>query len=165
MRDPVFTSDGETYEREEIERWFTKNQTSPSTNVKLNDKVLKPNIALKKAINTFLEQNPLFLDEVYFSKSLELQFIEACKTMGADAAKEAEGTKEVKRLIMLEKRFLSHRFENGGTVLHIAAQFSSHETLKAVIKVWKSFQKGRQHPVKLRDALIEPDYLGWTPLV
>ncbi len=26
MRDPVFTSDGETYEREEIERWLQKNQ-------------------------------------------------------------------------------------------------------------------------------------------
>jgi DNA-directed RNA polymerase subunit L len=75
MRDPVFTSDGETYEREEIERWLRLNHTSPATNVKLTDKVLKPNIALKKAINTFLEQHDEFFDEVYFSRSSEMSFI------------------------------------------------------------------------------------------
>jgi hypothetical protein len=158
MRDPVITSDGQTYEREAIENWLSKNQTSPATNLELPDKVLKPNIALKKAIRSFLEQYPELSDEVYFSKALELQFIEACKTMRVEASKVEQGTKEVTSLILLEKRFFSHTFENGGSVLHIVAQFSAHATFKVV---WESFQKSQS----IERCLIEPDSVGCTPLV
>ena len=106
------------------------NQSSPATNVRLSDKVLKPNIALKKAINTFIEQNPEYLDEVYFSRSLELSFVEACKTSGIDSAKETEHNREIKSLVQQEKRIMSHRFDSNGTVLHIAAQYSSVGTFK-----------------------------------
>jgi len=50
MRDPVVTSDGQTYEREFIERWFLANDTSPATGKPLPNKNLVPNIALRKAI-------------------------------------------------------------------------------------------------------------------
>ncbi len=85
--------------------------------------------------------------------------------MNAEPAKQSEGTREAKRLIMAEKRFLCHRFETGGTILHIAAQYACFETLRTIVKMWKSAQKHQATPRKLREALVEPDYLGWTPLV
>jgi ubiquitin C len=51
MRDPVFTADGQTYERREIEKWFALgNRTSPLTGEELPSTNLLPNIALRKAI-------------------------------------------------------------------------------------------------------------------
>jgi ubiquitin C len=51
MRDPVFTADGQTYERAEIEKWFALgNRTSPLTGEELPSTNLLPNIALRKAI-------------------------------------------------------------------------------------------------------------------
>ncbi len=51
MRDPVMTTDGQTYERMEIERWFALgNRTSPLTGAELPCTLLFPNIALRNAI-------------------------------------------------------------------------------------------------------------------
>jgi ubiquitin len=51
MRDPVFTADGQTYERTEIEKWFALgNRTSPLTGEELPSTNLLPNIALRQAI-------------------------------------------------------------------------------------------------------------------
>jgi flagellar biosynthesis GTPase FlhF len=52
MRDPVITTDGQTYERMEIERWFALgNRTSPLTGAELPSTLLFPNIALRNAIH------------------------------------------------------------------------------------------------------------------
>ena len=57
MRDPVTTTDGETYERESIERWFAKGKrSSPLTNAALKSTALTPNLALKRSITAFLEE-------------------------------------------------------------------------------------------------------------
>jgi ubiquitin C len=51
LRDPVFTADGQTYERTEIEKWFALgNRTSPLTGEELPSTNLLPNIALRKII-------------------------------------------------------------------------------------------------------------------
>ena len=51
MRDPVFTADGQTYERTEIEKWFALgNRTSPLTGEELPSMNLLPNIALRQVI-------------------------------------------------------------------------------------------------------------------
>ena len=55
MADPVSTEDGHTYEREAIEEWLQKNNTSPLTNAKLNTKTLIPNYSLRKLIQGFLK--------------------------------------------------------------------------------------------------------------
>ena len=44
MTDPVFTSDGFTYERTAITKWLSTNDTSPSTGATLESKKLIPNI-------------------------------------------------------------------------------------------------------------------------
>ena len=53
MTDPVICSDGNTYEREAIEEWFYTNDTSPKTNMPLDDNKLIPNRALKYLIDAW----------------------------------------------------------------------------------------------------------------
>ncbi|XP_035685696.1 MAM and LDL-receptor class A domain-containing protein 1-like [Branchiostoma floridae] len=53
MVEPVTASDGYTYDRTEIEGWLIRNQTSPSTNQKLTDFTLVPNLALKAEIDKY----------------------------------------------------------------------------------------------------------------
>lgn len=50
MVDPVVCSDGHTYERANIEQWFTLSNRSPKTNLPLRNKELFPNLALKETI-------------------------------------------------------------------------------------------------------------------
>lgn len=56
MIDPVQCSDGHTYERSAIATWLTKHSTSPNTNVRLTNKNLLPNHALRQAIESHIEQ-------------------------------------------------------------------------------------------------------------
>ena len=52
MENPVICSDGQTYERSAIQPWFDLgNDTSPITNVRLANRKLIPNIALRQAID------------------------------------------------------------------------------------------------------------------
>mmetsp|Transcript_16164 Transcript_16164/g.35254 ORF Transcript_16164/g.35254 Transcript_16164/m.35254 type:complete len:91 (+) Transcript_16164:143-415(+) len=53
MDEPVICSDGITYEKREIKRWFLQHNTSPKTNVELLNKSLIPNYALKSGITKF----------------------------------------------------------------------------------------------------------------
>ncbi|KAI8498468.1 ADP-ribosylation factor-like protein 13B [Branchiostoma belcheri] len=53
MVEPVTAADGHTYDRTEIEGWLIRNQTSPSTNQKLTDFTLVPNLTLKAEIEKY----------------------------------------------------------------------------------------------------------------
>jgi len=57
LRDPVITKDGHTYERAAIELWLQRHDTSPLTNMRLDDKVLTPNISLRNSILAFTEKH------------------------------------------------------------------------------------------------------------
>lgn len=48
--DPVMATDGNTYERKAIQEWFSKNSTSPLTNMELKDKTLTPNHLVKRIV-------------------------------------------------------------------------------------------------------------------
>lgn len=52
MVDPVVAADGVTYERTAITRWLSMRNTSPMTNVRLPNKRLTPNYALKAIIES-----------------------------------------------------------------------------------------------------------------
>ena len=56
MHDPVFASDGHTYERKAIAAWLENHDTSPMTNDPLAHKHLTPNIAIRGAIAELLER-------------------------------------------------------------------------------------------------------------
>jgi hypothetical protein len=54
MKDPVKTIDNQTYDREQIQRWFTIRDTSPLTGLPVISKMLEPNTLLKQQIEHFL---------------------------------------------------------------------------------------------------------------
>lgn len=53
MEDPVICSDGNSYDRKQIEHWFKDHCTSPKTNKVLKDKTLITNYALRTSIQKF----------------------------------------------------------------------------------------------------------------
>lgn len=53
MIDPVVDSDGNTYEKHAIEEWVRQNGTSPITRAPLSMNDLRPNLALKTAIDEY----------------------------------------------------------------------------------------------------------------
>ena len=58
MTDPVIATDGHSYERGEIEKWFaTGKQTSPMTNSAMASQTLVPNHGLKSQINEWQGQS------------------------------------------------------------------------------------------------------------
>lgn len=51
MKDPVLAEDGQTYERDALQRWFTSgNTTSPITRGEISPEIMIPNYALKSLI-------------------------------------------------------------------------------------------------------------------
>ena len=70
MEDPVITSNGMTYERSQIVRWFSltnphtgrRNITDPMTNVVLANRDLIPNFALKNAIVEWNAMKDVFIE-------------------------------------------------------------------------------------------------------
>lgn len=79
MLDPVIAADKETYEREAIIEWLATSNNSPSTDLKLDNKNVLPNLTFKRAINAYLNDHPELWDsgEVYYSKKLEDQYLQA----------------------------------------------------------------------------------------
>jgi hypothetical protein len=60
MEDPVFTADGQTYERSAIEHWLRDHETSPLTGAVLRDKTLQSNYALRGTIEHWISQRNSF---------------------------------------------------------------------------------------------------------
>ena len=58
MADPVFTSDGHTYERHAIEEWLREHDTSPNTGEALRHKELTPNVMARGLISAWLQEHP-----------------------------------------------------------------------------------------------------------
>lgn len=89
MADPVFTEEGDTYEREAIEQWLQNHDTCPNTNVRLSSKVLIPNKAVKKQLVTLHEKYPtlLYSGEVYFPKCLQADCLDAAKKSDIETVK------------------------------------------------------------------------------
>lgn len=84
MRDPVFTSDGHTYERSAIERWLIDHGTSPQTNLRLSNKEVVPNHSLRTLIAEFRHDHnlsppkPLPPGRIIDEESQEAARLEAC---------------------------------------------------------------------------------------
>jgi hypothetical protein len=56
MVDPVLCEDGHTYERQNILEWISRSPTSPLTRQPLNSNNIRPNLALKAAIQRWKVQ-------------------------------------------------------------------------------------------------------------
>jgi hypothetical protein len=58
MRDPVLCDDGHSYERTTILRWLATNPTSPTTRSPMSIATVRPNYALKAAIERWQRNYP-----------------------------------------------------------------------------------------------------------
>jgi hypothetical protein len=58
MRDPYIDQDGNSYEKEAIEKWLTQNSTSPITRNAMTEDDLVPNRILRDIISDFIRKNP-----------------------------------------------------------------------------------------------------------
>lgn len=56
MHDPVVLADGHSYERQYIKRWLEHHDTSPVSGLKLPQKTMYPNHALRNAIEEYFQQ-------------------------------------------------------------------------------------------------------------
>jgi len=56
MCDPVFTCDGQTYERRAVEEWLKQHDTSPLTGAVLDSVTLTPNVTLRSYIGRLLAE-------------------------------------------------------------------------------------------------------------
>ena len=56
MRDPVLCEDGHTYERASISQWLAANPTSPTTRQPMSLANIRPNYALRTAIDRWYRQ-------------------------------------------------------------------------------------------------------------
>ncbi|MBS0352040.1 MAG: ankyrin repeat domain-containing protein, partial [Proteobacteria bacterium] len=139
IRDPVTTCDGQLYEREAIEQWFKKgNTTSPVTNKPLEDQKLTPNIFAKKQINALVDKNIELKDseEWYLPQSWVAELKIACQSGDA---------KQIKELVGRDRRLLVHPFkedsQGGQTALHFAA-VGHPKALDVVIELLEKRQRG-----------------------
>eukprot|EP00434_Breviolum_minutum_P036193 symbB.v1.2.032063.t1/scaffold3669.1/size53179/1 len=92
MREPVVTSDGQTYERQNIQEWFRRGtQTSPLTNLPLDSKEFLPNLALRQAVADFhTKVCPALREEFENRKRLE-QRVEVLLQREAQLQQEISG--------------------------------------------------------------------------
>lgn len=102
MVDPVMAADGHSYERSAITTWLTKNNTSPLTREELEHKQVISNRTLKKAIQSFVEENKVIYQQ---------QFIRAMEE------------NDYNTVLNLEKLGIDIKSpdRNGWTILHYAA--------------------------------------------
>ena len=62
---PVIIQDGNTYELDEIQKWFETKNTSPITNVVITDKTIITNFAIKSMVDNYLQLNPDKINQQY----------------------------------------------------------------------------------------------------
>ena len=68
FNEPVILSDGQTYEKMEIDRWLKTNDTSPLTGNKLKTKDYSINYSIKNLVNIYLKDHPDKISEQYDEK-------------------------------------------------------------------------------------------------
>lgn len=82
MVDPVTAEDGCSYERCTIERWFQQgHKRSPKTKAELCSGNLKPNEALREAIEEFMEEMPREMWDRIEMRAWRTILTEACEVM------------------------------------------------------------------------------------
>lgn len=140
MREPVTTSDGFTFEREAIEKWFETHNTSPLTGVRLDNKQLTSVVLVKNCVDRLLEEHPHLRDskDWYLPESWVVALGKACRT-GDEAA--------IVELVKKDRRLLVHTFETGmhqgKTALHLALVGGyDSEALDVIVRLLEQRQEG-----------------------
>lgn len=80
MFDPVFAADGNTYEREELEKSLASSDTKKKLSQEIqDDSSVTPHKKIREKINKLLQKNPglRYSDQFYFSEKLQQQLLQA----------------------------------------------------------------------------------------
>ncbi len=156
MTNPVLAEDGETYEKEAIEKYFaSKLATTPNTeeNLKAEQKKtielvkitsplhaaemgtkLTPNLGIFRQIKKFLESNPSLVKESYFEEGLRIESLEAIQIGSVES---------LNRLIEKDKRLLEKEIKPGKKLIDVVCEEGTPELLRIVIKAikkWGTFE-------------------------
>ncbi len=126
MYDPVIAADGETYEREAIERHLQSSDRSPMHGDALTHTMLTTNRALKRTIESFRNKNESADDELYLPTSL----VQTCR----DAVL-VENMVEAKKLLQKEPRLFQYKFDGNQSVLDLSFQTSA-ATVKSILALY-----------------------------
>jgi hypothetical protein len=73
---PVMTSDGHTYEKNAIVKWLFRHNTSPMTNIMLENNTLTKNIIVRQYVDEFINSNPEKISNVYNNDTYDDVMIE-----------------------------------------------------------------------------------------
>ena len=98
MLNPVIAFDGYTYEADIIQKHLSIRNTSPMTNTALVDTRLIPNLSLRSEIREFLENNPDYWQQVYFSEEQCHLIEKVCRD---------NNTAVLQQLLQQDRRFLT----------------------------------------------------------
>ncbi len=131
MLDPVFASDGYTYERTEIEKHLAKSKTSPMTREPLDAKLV-PNRTLKSDIIAFMEKHPELSDEWYFPP--------ACST--APSLVREQRWSELQALLAEHPSIANKTVEPSYTLFHLICQYGSLPMLASFLELYKVSARG-----------------------
>jgi len=96
MTDPVIASDGQTYERESIERWLKESNTSPITREKMVNTDLEPNIKLKGEIEIWQKKKDQVITKS--SRKKKQKVIQPQSPNGNPRHSKSERTPPIKQL-------------------------------------------------------------------
>lgn len=150
MIDPVSASDGQTYEREEIQKWLETNNTSPLTGAVLHDTSLRENHFARRFVDSFLTNNPTLrgTDEVYLSKSGLIALTEAIKN---------NNVQKTRDLLKQDHRFLAIYLTPNRSIFHMVCELGTAELLDCVLSELQPDERA------IIMALPKPEH--WRPQV
>ena len=94
MKEPVSDNEGVSYEKLSIERWLSRNNTSPISRRPLYMRDLRPNIALKNLISSFNEKNKVST-EVLTMREARLKRFDGSNLSKSYSQEEAEAIDEL----------------------------------------------------------------------
>ena len=115
MLEPVTLSDGQTYERDAIEKWLATHDTHPLTGAKLESKAIVPNLLVKKLITAFIEQH---------KKTLEAEILTAAQN----------GANELIKSLLKMGISIETSDAEGRTVLYTAVKANQENTVLFLVE-------------------------------
>ncbi len=131
MAEPVFASDGSTYEKEMLEMLFSDandkglEATSPFTREVLDKKIIVSNKDKRSQIAEILEKNPVLKKELYLPASWKKTLRKAFVNNEKDV---------VKLYLSKHPELVTTDLKNDFTALHLACFHSSYEIIECLVQ-------------------------------
>lgn len=127
MRDPVIGSDGRSYERTAIIHWLRSNPCSPLTRQPMTASSLKPNYALKSAIDRFLalptaaapQPSAPPADDVYFAMNVYQQDLQQQALLRYGPQTSVQPAQTTQIIVLTPEQLQQRRKVLGGCVCFI----------------------------------------------